>query len=139
LFELYLQIAKQHKNLPLKDERKLISLAKKGNILAKSKLLFSQTRFLLYRIKTMLYPEILNRYGEDIFQDCLIFSIKKISSYNIRYKNKAGKFQPVYFRTYLWKGITGVIINSIKSKNEIFFGDLDNIKPLSRLAQSKIF
>lgn len=129
MFELYKQIAKQHKNLPLKDERKLISLAKKGNISAKSKLLFSQTGFLLYRIKTMLYPEILNRYGEDIFQDCLIFVIKKIPSYNLRYKNKAGEFQPVYFRTYLWKGITGVIINSLKNKNEIFYGNLDNVKP----------
>ena len=128
MFELYQRTAKQYKNLSLKDERKLISLAKKGNILAKNKLLFSQTGFLLYRIKSMLYPEVLNRYGEDIFQDCLIFATKKISSYNLRYKNKAGEFQPVHFRTYLWKGITGVIINSIKSKNEIFYGDLDNIK-----------
>jgi hypothetical protein len=128
LFELYKQIAKKYKNLPLKYERKLISLAKKGNVSAKNELLFSQTRFFLYRIKTILYPEILNRYGEDIFQDCLIFAIKKIPSYNLRYKNKLGEFQPVYFRTYLWKGITGVIINSIKGKREICFSDLSDMK-----------
>lgn len=103
-------------------------LAKKGNISAKNELLLSQTGFFLYRIKTILYPKILNKYGEDIFQNCWIFAVKKIPSYNLRYRNKHGEFQPVYFRTFLWKGITGVIINSIKEQREICFSDLSEIR-----------
>jgi len=128
LFESYQKIARQYKSPPLKYERKLISLAKRGKTSAIKELLFYQIRFFIFRIKTVLYPKILSRYGDDVLQNCIMFAMIKISSYNMKYKNKQGKLQPVYFRTYLWKGITGVIINSVKRKKEICFSDLSDLR-----------
>lgn len=125
MFKSYQKIARRYRNLPLKKERELLSLAKKGNNSAKDKLIYCQIGFFLFRINTILFPVVLRRYGEDIMQDCIEFATRKIFSYNLRYRNKHGVFQPVYFRTYLWKGITGIIIGSIKKRKEILFSDME--------------
>jgi hypothetical protein len=126
LFEPYQQIIREYKKLPLKQERKLIVLAQKGNSSAQSELLLHLIGFFLFRIKTTLYPSIVKQYGEDILQDCLCLAVKKIGTYNLKYKNKTGDLHPVNLSTYMWKSITGLMLTSVKTKREVCFSDLPN-------------
>ena len=128
MFESYYEIARKYQNLLLHDERKLITQAKRGKISAKQELILYQIGFFLFRINTMLYPPIRKQYGEDILHECMKYALERVSSYNLRYRNKSGKFQPVYFRTYLWKGVTGVIISSVKKRKEICFSDISHFE-----------
>ena len=122
--ESYQEIIKRCRKLSLKHERKLIALAKKGMSSAQEELLLHLVGFFLFRIKTTLYPSIVKQYGEDILQDCLYLAIKKIRTYNLRYKNKTGELQPVHFSTYMWKSVTGLMLAFVKAKKEICFSDL---------------
>lgn len=106
----------------------MIALAKKGNGAAKEELILNHIGYFLFRINTVLYPKLVKQYGEDILQECLLLASEKIYKYNLRYKNKQGKRQNVYFRSYIWKAVTGVIIRSIKAKREKSFSDMPNNK-----------
>lgn len=129
LFESYYEIARNYRKLSLVEERKLIAKAKQGKASARQKLILCQTGFFLYRVNTMLYQAIRMRYGEDIIHECMKYALEKVSSYNLRYRNKSGELKPVYFRTYLWKGITGIIAGSVKKKKEVCFSDLSHFEP----------
>lgn len=128
MFERYYETVRQHKKLPILRERKLIASAKKGNKLAQNELLLHLTGFFIYRIYTTLYSSIIKQYGEDILQDCFLFTVKVINSYKLRYKNKEGKIQIVHLSTYMWKGITGIMLNHIKSKKEVCFSNMPKFK-----------
>ena len=128
LFTQYQEIVRRHKKLPILSERKLIASAKKGNKLAQNELLLHLIGFFIYRIHTTLYSSIIKQYGEDILQDCFLFTIKVINSYKLRYKNKEGKIQIVHLSTYMWKGITGIILNHIKSRKEVCFSKIPNFE-----------
>lgn len=123
MFESYQNIIGQHKKLPLEYERGLILLAQKGDSSAQNKILLHLIGFFSFRIKTTLLPSLIAKYGEDLLHGCLLLAVKNIYSYNLRYKNKAGRLQPLHLSTYMWKSITGLIFNSIKRK-EICFSNL---------------
>jgi hypothetical protein len=114
MFEQYEQVVKQYPKLPLHDERKLIRLAKRGNCSAQQTLLLHQVGFFIFRIRTTLYPSVVREHGEDILQECLLWTPNKIRSYSLRYRNVKGVFQPVQLRSYIWKGITGVIFQYVR-------------------------
>ena len=118
-FSTYKNIAAKHKQLPLAEERRLISLAKKGDLSARKKLLLHLTGFFLFRIETTLYPEIKREFGEDILQECILYADLKVQGYKLRYKDKEGLFKKVYFRTYLWKGITGLMFTYVKQNRSL--------------------
>ena len=125
MFDQYKQIIRKYPKLPLLDERRLIRFAKRGNSSAQRTLLLHQVGFLIFRIRTTLYPSVVREYGEDILQECLLWTPNKIRSYNLRYRNVKGVFQPVQFRSYIWKGVTGVILQYIrKNKRESELADL---------------
>lgn len=117
MFKQYRQIIKQYPQLTLKHERNLIRLAKRGNTSAQQRLLLHQVGYFVFRIRTVLYPSVAREFGEDILQECLLWTPKKIQSYNLRYRNKKGVFQPVLLRSYIWKGITGVIFQYVRKNN----------------------
>jgi hypothetical protein len=114
MFEQYKQVIKQYPKLSLHDERKLIRLAKRGNSSAQQTLLLHQIGFFIYRIRTILYPSVVRECGEDILQECLLWTPNKIRSYNLRYRNMKGVFQPVQLRSYIWKGVMGVIFQYVR-------------------------
>ena len=118
-FGYYKKIAAKYKPLPLDEERRLIRRAKKGNQPARKKLQLHLIGFFIFRIETTLYPPVKREFGEDILQECILFAEKKIKSYNLRYRDKKGLFKKVYFRTYLWKGVTGVMFTYIKRNRKI--------------------
>jgi hypothetical protein len=128
LFKQYQKIIRQYKKLPIQCERKLIASAKKGNKLAQNELLLHLTGYFIFRIQTTLYSYVIEQYGEDILQDCFLFTTKVINSYKLGYKNKVGKIQIVHLSTYMWKGITGIILNHIKSRKEVCFSNIPKFK-----------
>jgi hypothetical protein len=118
-YTLYKQTASKYGPLSLDDERRLIRRAKKGDQLARKKLLLHLMGFFIFRIETTLYPAIRHGFGEDILQECMLFAESRISRYNLRYKDEMGIFKKVYFRTYLWKGVTGVMFTYIKKNRNL--------------------
>lgn len=134
MFNFYQEIVEQHKKPSLEYERRLIKTAQKGDSSAQEKLLLYLIGFFIFRIRTSLYPKIVNQYGEDILQDCLSLAIKKISTYNLKYKNKTGELHPVHLSTYMWKSITGLMFNFVKTKREVCFSDLGNSREYEYLS-----
>lgn len=125
MFELYKDTVARYTNLPRKSERKLIKLAQMGDQKASEELLLRHIGFFQFRIRTILFPTLVQRYGEDMLQECLLLAGRKIHTYNLRYRDKRGCLKPVYFRTYLWKAVTGLILQLLKRKKyEITFSDL---------------
>jgi len=110
----YKEIALKHPRLPLKEERKLISLAKKGDLSARKKLILHLTGFFIFRIETTLYRQQIRQCGEDILQECILLAINKIQRFKLRYKNKKGDPAHYHFSTYLWKGVTGVMFVCVR-------------------------
>lgn len=121
MFDTYQEIARHYKKLSIHYERELITSSKKGNTLARNELLLHLIGFFLYRINTTLNSSLIREYGEDIIQDCLLFAIKKIDTYNLNYKDKNGKTKTFHLSTYMWKGVTGQIINYLKNNKEVCF------------------
>jgi hypothetical protein len=125
MFEQYKQIIRRYPKLTLQNERRLIRLAKRGDLSAQQTLLLHQIGFFVFRIRTVLNPAVVREYGEDILQECLLWTPKKIRSYNLRYKNRDGIFQPVLLRSYIWKGVMGVMFQYVrKNRKEITLAEL---------------
>ena len=101
------------------EERRLVRRAKKGDLLARKKLLLHLSGFFIFRIETTLYPAVKCEFGEDILQECMLYAETKIKSYNLRYRDKKGLFKKVYFRTYLWKGVTGMMFTYLKKNRDM--------------------
>jgi hypothetical protein len=73
-YNLYKQTASKYGPLSLDDERRLVRRAKKGDQLARKKLLLRLIGFFVFRIETALYPALRHRFGEDILQECLLLA-----------------------------------------------------------------
>jgi len=56
----------------------------------------------------------------------MVLALKNILSYKIRYRNRENVFQPLHLSTYMWKGVTGVLLNAVKIKKEVCFSDLQD-------------
>ena len=125
MFKLYQGIIDEYKKLPLRQERKLIILAKKGVIEARDELLLHLMGFFVIRIQALAFPSIIKSYGDDLIQQCLILATEKIETYNLKYRNKTGELQPLHLSTYMWKNVTGLIYTYGKNK-EICFSDLSD-------------
>ena len=123
--QVYQTAVAKYKNLSRQEERQLIKLAQAGDEKAFEELILGHIGFFQFRIKTILFPNLAKRYGDDILQECLLLATKKVRTFDLCYRNKKGRLKPVYFRTYLWKAVTGLILQFIKKyKNEIMFSDL---------------
>lgn len=128
MFEFYNDTVARYPNLSKQCERELIKRAQSGNEKAIEELLLSHIGFFRFRIRTILFPALARRFGDDILQECLLLASKKVGKFNLRYKDKKGRLSQVYFRTYLWKAVTGLILKSIKKyKYEVMFSELSII------------
>ena len=74
--------------------------------------------FVLYRIHKKAFPSYIDRFGEDIFSEAVFILYEKITTYNLRYRDKKGNFKPVRFSSYIWKRIDGFILDSLKKELE---------------------
>ena len=121
MFELYREIISQYRKLPLEQERQLIGLAQKGVVDAQNKLLLHLIGFVEIRIKATTFPWLIQLCGEDLMQECVILAAEKIKTYDLEYRDKFGRLQPLHFSTYIWKSITGLIYAYGKDRKEICF------------------
>jgi len=127
----YLLIAQKYHKLPHKEERLLIRHIRNGDMESKKKLMLHLSGFFLFRILTTVHGSSLIDKGEDIFQECFIYADSRLPRYKLWFKKKDGSFASYRFSTYLWKGVTGIIIRHLQDKKdsnlneEIISGDTD--------------
>lgn len=112
----YSDIAKRYPKLSLSEERRLILKAQRGSKKAKDELVLRHVSFLIFRIHKIAFPELIQRFGEDLLEEAILIAHKKIESYNLDYCDKQGNPRPVKFISYIWKRIDGFIIDSLKKE-----------------------
>ncbi len=117
MFRYYRKIASSHKKLSLTEERKLIRRARQGDVSARQKLQIHLIGFFIYRIETTLWYPKRQEFGEDILQKCIIFAADRLPKFKLWFKSKTGEYRSCHFSTYLWKGVTGIIIQQIRGEN----------------------
>ena len=114
----YFQVIPKYLKITLQEERRLIAKAKKGVKKETDELVLRHLGFIIYRIHKKAFPSYIERFGEDIFSEAVFILYEKISSYNLRYKDKHGNFKPVRFVSYIWKRIDGFILDFLKAELE---------------------
>jgi hypothetical protein len=118
VFQFYRKIASKHKKLSLTEERKLIRKARRGDVLARQKLQVHLIGFFIYRIETTLWYPRRREFGEDILQECIIFAADRLPKFKLWFKSKTGEYTSYHLSTYLWKGVTGIIVQQIRQENQ---------------------
>ena len=102
--------------LSLKEERRLIAKAKKGHQAATEELVLRYVGFIIFRLHKKVFPEFINRFGEEILSQALLILYDKLKTYNLRYRDKNGNLKPVKFSSYIWKRIDGFILDFLKEE-----------------------
>ncbi len=64
----------------------------------------------------MVFPEFIQRFGEDLLEEKILIVYYKIESYDLDYRDKQGNLKPVRFISYIWKRIDGFIIDYLKKE-----------------------
>jgi DNA-directed RNA polymerase specialized sigma subunit len=133
MWETYHSIVRRYPTIPLPEERRLISEAQKGSKKSKDELVFRHVGFLIFRIHRIVFPNLIQRFGEDLLEEAILIVYNKIESYDLDYRNKQGNPNPVKFVSYIWKRIDGFIIDSLKKElNESNFYNTYNEYNVSR-------
>lgn len=116
MWETYHSIVRRYPTVPLFKERRLISEAQRGSKKSKDELVLRHISFLIFRIHKIVFPALIQRFGEDLLEETILITYKKIGSYNLDYRDKQGNPHPVKFVSYIWKRIDGFIIDSLKKE-----------------------
>lgn len=98
------------------EERQLIQKSQKGSKKSKDELILHHVSFLIYRIHKIVFPDLIQRFGDDLLSEAMLITYKKIDSYDLDYRDKLGNPKPVKFISYIWKRIDGFIIDSLKKE-----------------------
>ena len=114
MWKTYRSMIHQYPRISLQEERRLIRQAKKGSKIAADELVLRHIGFVIFRIHKRAFPAYVKRFGEDILSQAIPILYAKIKTYNLRYRDRQGKFKPVRFSSYLWKRIDGLIIDSLE-------------------------
>jgi len=113
-FKAYSNIVRRYSKIPLSEERRLISKAQKGSKKSKDELILRHVDFLIFRIHRIVFPALIQRFGEDLLEEAIFVAYKKIENYDLDYRDKQGNPNPVKFVSYIWKRIDGFIIDYLK-------------------------
>lgn len=116
MWESYRKTCAKYPRISLKEERRLIAHAKKGSKRHAEEIILRHLGFVIFRLHKVAFPEYLRRFGEDVLSESIPVMYSKITTYNLRYKDKKGSFKPVKFSSYIWKRIDGLIIDSLKKE-----------------------
>jgi len=118
MWEVYSDIVLRYPKIPLSEERRLISKAQKGSRKSKDELVFRHVGFLIFRIHRIVFPALIQRFGEDLLEEAILIAYTKIESYDLDYRDEQGNPNPVKFVSYVWKRIDGFIIDYLKKEIE---------------------
>ena len=116
MWETYSNIIQHYPRISLSEERHLISEAQKGSKKSKDELVLYHVPFLNFRIHRIVFPALIQRFGEDLLGEGILIIYKKIEGYNLDYRDKQGNPNPVKFVSYIWKRIDGFIIDFLKKE-----------------------
>ena len=116
MWKSYRNIIRQYPKLSLSEERLLISKAKKGSKKSKDEIILRHIGFLIFRIHKIVFPALIRRFGEDLPEEAILITYKKIKTYDLDYCDKKGNPNPVKFVSYIWKRIDGFIIDFLKKE-----------------------
>jgi DNA-directed RNA polymerase specialized sigma subunit len=112
---IYLFI-QSYPRISLSEERRLIQKAKRGSKKSKDELILRHVSFLIFRIHKVVFPEFIQRFGEDLLEEAILIVYNKIKSYDLDYRDKHGNLKPVRFISYIWKRIDGFIIDYLREE-----------------------
>src|SRR3989338_3085281 len=116
MWKAYSGIALRYPKIPLSEERRLISKAQKGSRKSKDELVLRHVGFLIFRIHRIVFPTLIQRFGEDLLEEAILITYTKIESYDLDYRDEQGNPNPVKFVSYIWKRIDGFIIDYLKKE-----------------------
>jgi len=116
MWTTYKPIIQRYPKISLSEERRLIYKAQKGSRKSKDELVLRHISFLIFRIHKVVFPEFIQRFGEDLLEETILIVYNKIKSYDLDYRDKHGNLKPVRFISYIWKRIDGLIIDYLKKE-----------------------
>lgn len=116
MWERHLNLSKQYQKISLQEERWLIAKAKKGSRKEAEELVLRHIGFVIFRINKRVFPSLRRRFGEELFSEVILVLYEKITTYDLRYRDRNGNLKPVRFSSYIWKRIDGFIIDFLKSE-----------------------
>lgn len=128
MWKTYSNIIQRYPRVSLFEERHLISEAQKGSKKSKDEIVLRHISFLIFRIHRLVFPVLIQQFGEDLLEEAILIIYTKIESYNLNHCDKQGDPNPVKFVSYIWKRIDGFIIDFLKkeirsAKKLLNFGD----------------
>jgi DNA-directed RNA polymerase specialized sigma subunit len=116
MWKTYRHIIKRYPRISLSEERRLIHKAQKGSKKSKDELVLRHISFLIFRIHKVVFPEFVQRFGEDLLEEAILIVYNKIESYDLNHCDKQGNPRPVKFISYIWKRIDGFIIDYLREE-----------------------
>ena len=116
MWESYTGIVRQYPKVSLAEERRLISKAQKGSKKSKDEIVLCHIGFLIFRIHKITFPALIRRFEEDLLEEAILITYKKIGTYDLNYCDEKGNPNPVKFVSYIWKRIDGFIIDYLKKE-----------------------
>jgi len=116
MWKTYRHRIRCYPRISLSEERRLIKKAQKGSRKSKDELVLRHISFLIFRIHKVVFPEFIQRFGEDLLEETILIVYNKIESYDLDYRDKHGNLKPVRFISYIWKRIDGLIIDYLKKE-----------------------
>lgn len=116
MWRYYGASTQRYPKISLSEERRLVSEAQKGSKKSRDDIVFHHISFLKFRIRRIVFPHLLQRFGDDLLGEAILIVYKKIESYDLNYRDKKGNFHSVRFVSYIWKRIDGFIIDSLKKE-----------------------
>ena len=126
MWNTYKPIIHRYPRISLDEERRLIQKAQKGSKKSKDELVLRHISFLIFRIHKVVFPELIQRFGEDLLEEAILIVYNKVESYDLDYRDKHGNLKPVRFVSYIWKRIDGFIIDYLKEemKTRVLYKDI---------------
>lgn len=116
MWKTYRHMIRCYPRISLYEERCLIKKAQNGSKKSKDELVLRHISFLIFRIHKVVFPEFIQRFGEDLLEETILIVYNKIESYDLDYRDKHGNLKPVRFISYIWKRIDGFIIDYLKKE-----------------------
>jgi DNA-directed RNA polymerase specialized sigma subunit len=119
MWNTYRPIIQRYPRISLFEERRLIQKAQKGSKKSKDELVLRHISFLIFRIHKVAFPELIQRFGEDLLEEAILIVYNKTESYDLNYCDKQGNPHPVKFISYIWKRIDGFIIDYLRKEMKL--------------------
>jgi DNA-directed RNA polymerase specialized sigma subunit len=135
MWECYLEAARRYPKLSLARERRMIAAAQAGRKSARDELVLRHIGFLMWRLRTRVFRQYLERYGDDLLSAAILTLYQKIRTYDLRYRDRRGVLKPVRFVSYVWKRIDGLAIDHLKreSRSGVSFDEARHVSSQSNI------